>query len=351
MSNMRDIKTLTHDELEEHIVNLGYPRYRASQIEDWLYKRGVSIISKIDNVPKDLLVQLENDFYIGGLELVTRQEASDGTCKYLFKLYDGLLVEAVGIPSSDKTRLTVCFSSQVGCPMGCAFCATGKSGFARNLTSGEMYDQVKFVGDDFGVRVTNAVCMGQGEPFLNYDAVLEALRRINSKTLLGVGARHITVSTCGILKGIERFMMEPQQFTLAVSLHSAIQESRDEIMPGVQDVLLADLKESIRTYGDTTKRRPTLEYAPIQGINDDDEHINALVNFCKGMLCHVNLIPLNPIDSDALNNVDCRPSLRMDAFIKALNNNSIDNSVRKSRGKEIDGACGQLRQRHESTMS
>lgn len=350
MPNKRDIKSLTRNELENHVVSLGYPRFRANQIDEWLYKRGISIISKIDNIPKDLLVQLENDFFIGGLELIEKQEATDGTCKYLFKLHDGLLVEAVGIPSFEKNKLTVCFSSQVGCPMGCAFCATGKLGFTRNLTCGEMYDQVKFVGEDFDMRVTNAVCMGQGEPFLNYDAVLEALRRINSKKGLGVGARHITVSSCGILKGIERFMMEPEQFTLAVSLHSAIQKTRDEIMPGVQSTLLEGLRESIKTYGDITKRRPSLEYAPIEGINDDDEHIKALVSFCKGMLCHVNLIPLNPIDSGTLKEQCCNPSSRMEAFTKALNSNCIENSVRKSRGKEINGACGQLRQHHESTM-
>lgn len=349
MDTKKDIKSLSHEELEELIVSWGYPKYRATQIEEWLYRRGASIISNLDNIPKDLRRKLDESFFIGNLELVDKQTSQDGTRKYLFKLSDGRLVETVGIPSPEKNRLTVCFSSQVGCPMGCTFCATGRSGFMRNLTSGEMYDQVKYVGDDFGTRVTNAVCMGQGEPFLNYDAVLEALRRMNSEKGLGIGARHITVSTCGLIDGIERFAQEPEQFTLAISLHSALQSSRNELMPGTKGVSLGELKEAIKSYGDATKRRPSLEYAPIAGTNDDEEHVDALVDFCKGMLCHVNLIPLNPIDDE--DDVDkSMPSNRMPSFVQALEENNIEHSIRKSRGKEIDGACGQLRQRHESNM-
>lgn len=350
MPNKRDLKSLTHDELVTLIISMGFPKYRASQIEDWLYNRNISIISKMDNIPKDLRSALEEDFYIGQLELVEKQTAEDGTRKYLFRLTDGRLVEAVGIPSPEKNRLTVCFSSQVGCPMGCTFCATGRSGFTRNLTSGEMYDQVKMVGEDFGTRVTNVVCMGQGEPFLNYDAVLDALRRMNSKNGLGIGARHITVSTCGILDGIERFAQEPEQFTLAISLHSALQDTRDALMPGVTSAPLDELKKCIKTYGDQTKRRPSLEYALMKDINDDDEHINALVDFCKGMLCHVNLIPLNPIDNDSADEGMVIPSDKMDKVSSILSENNIENSIRKSRGKEIDGACGQLRQRLEQQL-
>lgn len=350
MSNKRDLKSLTHDELETHITSLGYPKYRASQIEDWLYNRDISIISNMDNIPKDLREALEEDFFIGQLELVEKQTAQDGTRKYLFRLADGRLVETVGIPSPEKNRLAVCFSSQVGCPMGCTFCATGRSGFTRNLTPGEMYDQVKLVGEDFGTRVTNVVCMGQGEPFLNYDAVLDALRRMNSKKGLGIGSRHITVSTCGIPEGIERFAQEPEQFTLAISLHSALQNTRDELMPGVARTPLDELKEHIKAYGDQTKRRPSLEYALMKDINDDDEHINALVNFSKGMLCHVNLIPLNPIDSKSADEGMMVPSDKVEKVSHTLSENNIENSIRKSRGKEIDGACGQLRQRLEQQM-
>lgn len=347
MHDKRDLKSLSHDELEAYIVGLGYPRYRADQIEHLLYSQGAYIISDLDNIPKELRAKLEDDFFIGTLKIIDKQIAEDGTRKYLFELSDGLLVESVGIPSSDGKKLTVCFSSQVGCPMRCSFCATGQSGFTRNLTSGEMFDQVKLVGEDYGRRVTNAVCMGQGEPFLNYDAVLEALRRMNSKKGLGIGARHITVSTCGLMDGIERFAEEPEQFTLAVSLHSPMQETRDKLMPGVANTPLDELRIAIKEYGERTGRRPSLEYAPIEGQNDDDAHIDALVDFCKGMLCHVNLIPLNPIDNERPDMEMSKPSKRLGEFSRALEANRIEHSIRRSRGKVIDGACGQLRQRHE----
>lgn len=326
---------------------LGQPRFRVRQIEEWLYVRDANFISELDNLPKALRAQLDEHFFIGKPTLVTRQVSKDGTRKYLFELADGACIETVGIPSEDGTRLTVCFSSQAGCPMRCAFCATGRAGFTRNLSSGEMYDQVKLVSDDFGMRVSNVVCMGQGEPFLNYDAVLEALRRMNAKLGLGIGARHITVSTCGLIDGIECFSEEPEQFTLAVSLHAAIQESRDRLMPGVSGMPLEELRESIRNYGETTGRRPSLEYAPIKGVNDDDEHIGALVDFCRGMLCHVNLIPLNPVEPGKHNEGMMEPSDRINHISSILSARGIENSIRKSRGKDIDGACGQLRQRLE----
>lgn len=197
------------------------------------------------------------------------------------------------------------------------------------------------------MRVTNVVCMGQGEPFLNYDAVLEALRRMNAKVGLGIGARHITVSTCGLLDGVRRFSQEPEQFTLAISLHAAIQETRNALMPGVANVSLEELHQAIKDYGETTKRRPSLEYAPIEDVNDNDEHIAALIDFCKGMLCHVNVIPLNPITPGQELDGMLMPSKRTGHIAHKLSAHGIENSVRKSRGKDIDGACGQLRQRVE----
>lgn len=347
MEAKRDIKSLSHHELEVLVEGLGQPRFRAKQIEEWLYLRGCTIISEMNNIPKALREELEQDFFIGTLKLVTRQVSQDGTRKYLFEIPNGAYVETVGIPSSDKERLTVCFSSQAGCPMGCSFCATGRAGFTCNLTSGEMYDQVKYVAEDFGRRVTNVVCMGQGEPFLNYDAVIEALRRMNSKVGMGIGARHITVSTCGLLDGIRRFSQEPEQFTLAISLHGAIQKIRDELMPGVSNISLEELRCAIKDYGESTKRRPSLEYAPIKGINDDDESIVALVDFCRGMLCHVNLIPLNPITPGQEEDGLMVPSDRTMHISHVLDSHGIENSIRNSRGKDVDGACGQLRQRVE----
>lgn len=347
MKEKRDIKSLSHTELEALVEELGQPRFRVKQIEEWLYLRDCSIISKMDNIPKMLRESLDEQFFVGTLNLVMHQTSEDGTRKYLFELPGGAYVETVGIPSPDKKHLTVCFSSQAGCPMGCTFCATGKAGFTCNLTSGEMYDQVKLVSEDFGMRVTNVVCMGQGEPFLNYEAVLEALRRMNAKTGLGIGARHITVSTCGLLEGIRRFSHEPEQFTLAISLHSAIQETRNSLMPGVSNISLGELRGVVKDYGELTKRRPSFEYAPIRGINDDDEHITAIVDFCKGMLCHVNLIPLNPITPGQEDDGMMIPSDRIEEISQELSAHNIENSIRKSRGKDIDGACGQLRQRFE----
>lgn len=347
MKEKRDIKSLSHTELEALVEELGQPRFRVKQIEEWLYLRDCSIISKMDNIPKTLRESLDEQFFVGTLNLVMHQTSEDGTRKYLFELPGGACVETVGIPSPDKKHLTVCFSSQAGCPMGCTFCATGKAGFTCNLTSGEMYDQIKLVSEDFGMRVTSVVCMGQGEPFLNYEAVLEALRRMNAKTGLGIGARHITVSTCGLLEGIRRFSHEPEQFTLAISLHSAIQETRNSLMPGVSNISLGELRGAVKDYGELTKRRPSFEYAPIRGINDDDEHITALVDFCKGMLCHVNLIPLNPITPGQEADGMMIPSDRIEEISQELSAHNIENSIRKSRGKDIDGACGQLRQRFE----
>lgn len=347
MKEKRDIKSLSHVELESLIEELGQPRFRVRQIEEWLYLRDCSIISKMDNIPKALREQLDEHFFIGSLTLVTRQVSEDGTRKYLFELPSGAHVETVGIPSTDDGRLTVCFSSQAGCPMGCTFCATGRAGFTCNLTSGEMYDQVKLVSEDFGMRVTNVVCMGQGEPFLNYDAVLEALRRMNAKVGLGIGARHITVSTCGLLEGIRRFSHEPEQFTLAISLHAAIQETRDALMPGVSGISLEELRGVMKEYGELTKRRPSFEYALIKDVNDDEDHVAALIDLCKGMLCHVNLIPLNPITQGQEADGMLAPSDRTAYVSRELSAHGIENSIRKSRGKDIDGACGQLRQRME----
>lgn len=351
MEEKRDIKSLDHGELELLVQELGQPRYRVRQIEEWLYVRGCSIISEMDNIPKSLRADLERRFFVGTPSLVVHQVSEDGTRKYLFSLHDDVCVEAVGIPSNDGRRLTVCFSSQAGCPMGCIFCATGLAGFTRNLTSGEMYDQVRLVGEDFGMRVTNAVCMGQGEPFLNYDSVLTAIRRMNSSEGLGIGARHITVSTCGVPEGIRRFGKEPEQFTLAISLHSAVQDRRNLLMPGIARVSLDELRDIVRQYANETGRRPTFEYACIRGLNDDDESIAALVGFCEALLCHVNLIPLNPIGEGEDGAGMVEPSNRIEHISRCLTNRGIENSIRVSRGKDIDGACGQLRQRSMNHIS
>lgn len=343
-----DIKSLSTSQLESLLIEeLAQPKFRFKQVEQWLWQKGAASFDDMTNISKDLRAKLAEHCSLNVPTIDTKQVSLDGTRKYLMRFADGVAVESVGIPSSDGTRLTVCFSTQAGCAMGCTFCATGWGGFTRNLHAGEMYDQVRLVGEDFGVRVTNVVAMGQGEPFANYEQTLSALRHMNSELGLGIGARHITVSTCGLIKGIERFANEPEQFTLAISLHSAVQSTRDKIMPGVSGQPLEELREALIAYSGKTGRRPTFEYALMDQINDTDAHLDALIDYCKGMLCHVNLIPLNPIKKDEKEDQQylMDPSPRMEEFSSALAKNGIETSVRNSRGSDIDGACGQLIQR------
>lgn len=340
-----DIKALTHTQLEELLIGqLGQARFRVKQVEQWLWQKGATSFDDMTNLSKDLRAQLAQACTLQLPQVAARQQSADGTRKYLVRFADGVAVETVGIPSHDGSRLTVCFSTQAGCAMGCTFCATGWGGFTRNLNAGEMVEQVRLVGADFGKRVTNVVAMGQGEPFANYEASLEALRRINAELGLGIGARHITLSSCGIISGIERFAREPEQFTLAISLHSAVQETRDAIMPGVMGHPLPRLRSALVEYGQLTGRRPSLEYALMDGVNDSSPQLEALVDFCSDMLCHVNLIPLNPIkrSGDASQAYVMEPSPRMPEFKSALERAGIQVSVRDSRGSDIDGACGQL---------
>lgn len=264
----------------------------------------------------------------------------DGSRKYLLRYPDGVSVECVGMPS--RGRLAVCASTQAGCAMGCAFCATGAAGLTRSLTASEIYEQVMHVRDDFNDRVTSVVLMGQGEPFMNYDASLGALRRLNDPEGAGIGARHLTVSTCGVIPQIMRFANEPEQFTLAISLHSAVQRTRNALMPGVRKYSLINLYNVMGEYVNKTGRRPTYEYALIGGINDTESELQALCDFCEGTLAHVNLIQLNEVEGSKF-----RPSteLRAQDFVRRLANVGVEATIRNSRGSDIDAACGQLKQR------
>ena len=336
-----DIASLDAQGIADALVSLGQPRYRAKQVIAWLYGRTVPSFDAMTDLPASLRQALGERFALVHPELLEVQHSADGTRKYLWQLSDGVLVESVGIPSAN--RLTVCFSTQAGCAMGCTFCATGRGGFVRNLLPGEMAWQVALVARDFGVRASGAVAMGQGEPFNNYDATLGGVRLMNHPAGLGIGARHLTVSTCGLVPGIDRFASEPEQFTLAVSLHSAVQPTRDRIMPGVRRWPLARLKTALNRYADRTGRRPTLEYALIAGQNDTPAEIAALVEFARGWMCHVNLIPVNPVSgTDTVRPTDAR----VDDVSVALRNAGVEVSVRVERGLDIDAACGQLTQRY-----
>ncbi len=341
------IKALDPAGLGELVADLGQPRYRAGQIATWLYHRCVASFDDMTDLPAPLRAGLAEKIALPSPEVVERLQSADGTRKCLVRFADGVAVETVGLPEGD--RLTVCFSTQAGCAMGCAFCATGQAGFTRNLGPGEMVDQVRLVAEDFGARVTNAVAMGQGEPFANYEATLGALRFLNSpKTGLGIGARHLTISTCGVVAGISRLAEEPEQFTLAVSLHSAVQATRDRLMPGVRGSSLPELRRAVADYIAKTNRRPTFEYALIDGVNDTDEEIAALAGFCRGLLVHVNLIPVNPVTDSGFARSS---SERARAFVRALGAQGTEASVRVERGADIDAACGQLKQRFSSAES
>ncbi|MCI2240913.1 23S rRNA (adenine(2503)-C(2))-methyltransferase RlmN [Adlercreutzia faecimuris] len=338
---MNEIKTYNLSQLEDLTSRYGQPKFRAKQLYEWLVGKHAISYDEMTNLPKDFRAQLAQDYPLATCEVIDRQVSKDGTRKYVVCFHDGCMVETVAMPTGENDeRLTVCFSTQVGCAMECAFCATGREGFCRNLTANEMTEQVSLVERDFGRRVTNLVAMGQGEPFLNYDALIEALRMANSADSFNIGARHITVSTCGIIPGIDQLAEEPEQFTLAISLHSAIQEKRDQLMPRVSHQPLPSLKKSLKHYVEKTNRRVSFEYLLIKGVNDGEEDLQALLDFCDGLLCHVNLLPMNKIAGSPF-----QPSPRYiaDHWISTLGKHHIEATMRRSRGSDIAGACGQLK--------
>ncbi|WP_165052745.1 MULTISPECIES: 23S rRNA (adenine(2503)-C(2))-methyltransferase RlmN [unclassified Adlercreutzia] len=341
---LNEIKTYRLDQLEYLVKDLGQPKFRAKQIYEWFHVKHASSYDEMTNLPLALRAQLAEECPLASSRIADKRISTDGTRKYIIEFSDGQRAETVGLPSesgdASRQRLTVCFSTQVGCPMGCAFCATGKEGFKRNLTASEIVDQILAVEEDFSQRVTNAVAMGQGEPFLNYEETLKALRMINEKEGLSIGARHITVSTCGIIEGIERFAKEPEQFTLAVSLHSAIQTKRDKLMPKVANQPLDQLKQVLESYIRKTNRRVTFEYLLIRDVNDGPEDLKELLKFCEGILCHVNLLPVNSVE-----NSQFKPSKKhvSEIWLKEFEKRHIEATFRKSRGADISGACGQLK--------
>lgn len=337
MNEKRDLRALSQRELEEVLSELGQPRFRAKQIQYWILNKNIGSISEMSNLPKSLRSLLEERFSLAAPKVVSSLVSEDGSRKYLLRYGDGALAECVGMPSGQ--RLAACVSTQSGCAMGCSFCATGKLGLTRSLESFEIYEQAQHIADDFGSRVTSVVFMGQGEPFMNYDATLAALRQMNSPQGLGIGARHLTVSTCGIIPGILRFAKEDEQFTLAVSLHSAVQSTRNMLMPGVKRYSLLNLYEAMGTYVDITGRRPTYEYALIRGVNDTEDELGALCDFCRGNLAHVNIIQLNEVKKSRY-----QPSsdARAGEFVRRLNAVGVEATIRASRGSDIAAACGQL---------
>lgn len=322
-------------QLTDWVQQQGQAAYRGRQLHQWLYQQGGRQFSEISVFPKQWREAM-GDVPVGRSTILHRSQAPDDTVKYLLQLADGQIIEAVGIPT--EKRLTVCVSSQVGCPMGCDFCATGKGGFKRNLQTHEIVDQVLTVQEEFQRRVSNIVFMGMGEPLLNTDNVLAAIRCLNED--VGISQRAITLSTVGIAGRIRTLAQHQLQITLAVSLHASNQRLREQLIPSALRYPLVDLLAECREYVQLTKRRVTFEYILLAGLNDLPEHAQELAQHLRGFQAHVNLIPYNPIgDADYQ-----RPSRqRVEGFVKALKSHQIAVSVRYSRGLEADAACGQLR--------
>ncbi|MEM9165316.1 MAG: 23S rRNA (adenine(2503)-C(2))-methyltransferase RlmN [Cyanobacteria bacterium P01_F01_bin.4] len=322
-------------QLTEWVEAQGQPAYRGKQLHQWIYQRGVRSLADITVFSKQWRVQVA-DTPVGRAEIHHRSVAPDGTVKFLLRLADGQIIETVGIPT-DK-RLTVCVSSQVGCPMGCDFCATGKGGFMRNLATHEIVDQVLTVQADFEQRVSNIVFMGMGEPLLNIKHTVNAVRCFNED--IGISQRHITISTVGIPGQIQRLAEHHLQVTLAVSLHASNQALREQLIPSAEQYPLETLLEECRDYVTITGRRVTFEYILLAHLNDGKIHATELANHLRGFQSHVNLIPYNPIDEVTYQ----RPNRkRVRAFTQWLKDGGIAVSVRYSRGLEKDAACGQLR--------
>jgi 23S rRNA (adenine2503-C2)-methyltransferase len=321
--------------MTEWIQTQDQPAYRGKQLHQWIYQRGIRSLSEITVFPKAWRETMQ-DYDIGRSEIFYRAEAPDGTVKFLLKVGDGDIIEAVGIPT--ENRLTVCVSSQVGCPMGCDFCATGKGGFKRNLDRHEIVDQVLTVQADFGQRVSNIVFMGMGEPLLNVENVLGALQSFNED--IGIGKRSMTISTVGIPGQIRRLAQQQLQSTLAVSLHASNQAVRETLIPSAKQYPIGALLEECRDYVRATGRRITFEYIVLHGTNDLPEHAQELADHLRGFQSHVNLIPYNPISEVDYQRPDDR---QLQQFINILKSRSVAVSVRRSRGLEADAACGQLR--------
>lgn len=336
-----NLKDHTLRELEEILAGLGEPRYRARQVADWVFKKGARSFAEMTNIPEQLKERLEQMAFPGSLVIMKKQVSSRGdTVKYLFGLQDGQAVESVLM--KHRYGRSVCISTQAGCRMGCALCASTLGGRVRDLTPGEMYGQVLEVQADSGLRVSHIVLMGSGEPLDNYDNTIKFLVNITSGYGLNIGFRHITLSTCGIVPALRRLAGEGFPLTLAVSLHAADNELRDRLVPVNRKYPLEELMEACRYYADSTGRRITFEYALIAGVNDSPAQAGRLSRLLSGMPCHVNLIPYNPVGERRFKRSSPEAAKN---FRVVLERAGIEATVRRELGGDIDAACGQLRRR------
>ncbi len=337
----KDIRSVSKEQLRDFFVAHGEKAFRGNQVYEWLWSKGAHHFDDMTNVSKEMRTMLQNHFVINHIKVDTMQRSEDGTVKNAVRLHDGLVVESVLIPT--KTRTTACVSSQVGCSLDCNFCATARLKRMRNLEPAEIYDQVIAIDREsrlyYNHPLSNIVFMGMGEPLMNYNNVLKAIEMITSNEGLGMSPKRIMLSTSGIPKMIKKLADDEVKFKLAVSLHSAIDEIRSKIMPFSAHFPLAELRESLEYWYRKTKSKISYEYVVWKGINDDKNAIAALVKFCKYVPCKVNLIEYNPIDDGEFQQASQES---INAYIHALEAIGIVVKVRRSRGKDIDAACGQL---------
>lgn len=341
MSGLNNIKDLTLAELEREISSLGMAKFRAKQIVDWFHRKGITSIKQMTNLPKNELSILEQKFSPGGMEILEKKVSHDeNTVKYLLKLVDGQAIESVLMKY--RYGYTACLSTQVGCRMGCGLCASGLGGLVRNLSPGEIIDQIWAMQNEAQCRIGNIVLMGSGEPLDNYDATIKFLELVTASYGLNIGTRHITLSTCGIVPRIYDLMQLRLAITLAISLHAPNNELRNKLMPINNVYSLEKLLAACADYAKITGRRVSFEYALLGGVNDTVEHAKELVRILRGIHCHINLIPANPVPERG---VERSSSQNIQSFRAILERSGLPVTVRRELGLDIDAACGQLRRR------
>lgn len=337
---MKNIKDYNLDELKEEMISIGEKPFRAEQIFKWIYMENVTDFNDMTNLSLELRQKLKQNYTLDIYNIVKKQESSDGTKKYLFDILDGNAIETVLMQY--KHGYTICVSSQVGCKMGCKFCASTGIAFIRSLTAGEIVEQILAVQRDTGIKISNVVFMGIGEPFDNFDNVLKAIKIINNQKGLNIGARHISVSTCGLVPRIYEIADMDLQCTLSISLHAVTDEKRSQMMPINNRYSIEELMKACRYYIEKTNKRISFEYALAKDNNDNLEDAKALVRLLKGMLCHVNLIPINKIENGKF---DTSTNENIIKFRDYLNDHGIVATIRRELGDDIDAACGQLRRK------
>ncbi len=336
---LKDIRSLSYEELSNEILNLGFPKFRINQIFSWVHEKNVSSFEEMTNISKDMRQKLSETFCFNNLSINTKLVSKiDDTVKYLFTLYDGEYVESVVMKY--KYGYSICISTQVGCKMGCTFCASAIGGFVRQLTTGEMLSEIYTAQKDLNIKINHLVLMGTGEPFDNYDNVLKMLNLITDEKGQNMSMRHVSLSTCGVVPRIYELAEKKLGLTLSVSLHAPNNDIRNSSMPINKKYDIDELLKACKYYADTTGRRISFEYAMIKGVNDSDECAVELAKRLKGILCHVNLIPVNNVRET---NYIKSSVERQKKFIEILASRGITATVRRTLGSDINASCGQLR--------